>query len=326
MKGTFSTEVKNELSRVYPTKICCRKAELSAILRINGSLHIKSGSSYALHTVTENAATARLIVSWLKELFCLEINLTVRRSRLHKNSNYLIFIPDQPGLNQALNELGILDDKLGVTSTVLPRLVRKKCCALAYLRGAFLGGGFISNPKSNYHFEITTDNAMLAEGLQALLHRNQLTARINIRKRYFAVYLKNSDQIVRFLALVGAHKALLGWEDVRVVKEIRGQVNRLVNCDTANLNKAVKAALNQLEDIKVIEKEIGFRNLNRGLREFAQVRIRYPDVCLRELGQLMRPKLSKSAVAHRARRINKIADSIRASLAERKEGQKVNSN
>jgi hypothetical protein len=323
MRSAFSTEVKNELARVYPNRRCCRKAELSAILRINGSLHIKSGS-YALHTVTENAAIARVIVSWLKELFRLEIKVTVRRSRLHKNSNYLIFIPDQPGLDRALNELGILDDKLRVASTILPRLVRKKCCSLAYLRGAFLGGGFISNPKGSYHFELTTDNAMLAEGLQALLHRNQLTARINNRKRYFAVYLKNSDQIVKFLALVGAHKALLGWEDIRVFKEIREQVNRLVNCDTANLKKAVKAALDQLEDVKIIEREIGLKNLNKRLREFAQVRVRYPDVCLRELGQLMRPKLSKSAVAHRARRINKIANSIRVGLVKGKKGQKVN--
>lgn len=277
---------------------------------MDGSLHILGNERFALDVSTENAAVARLLYKYLTSVFNLRIESIVRRSVLHKANNYLIHVPHQDGIAQVLNELGILDDHMVVAPGILPRVVRKDCCAVAYLRGAFLGGGSISDPKGGYHFELTTDNAELAIDIQSLINRVGLHSKINDRKRNYAVYMKDSEEIIKFLALIGAYNALLKWEDERILKEMRSQVNRLVNCDTANLNKAVNAAAKQIDDINIVESEIGLKNLPTSLQEFARVRVEYPYVSLKELGELFSPPLSKSAVYHRARRISQLAERL----------------
>jgi hypothetical protein len=277
---------------------------------MDGSLHILGSERFSLDISTENAAVARLLYKYLTDTFGLHVESIVRRSVLHKVNNYLIHVPHQEMIGQALNELGILDDHMVVTTGIMHRLVRKDCCALAYLRGAFLGGGFISNPKGDYHFELTTDNAEFAADLQALVNRFELHSKISDRKKNFAVYMKDSEEILRFLALIGAYNALFKWEDERIIKEVRSQVNRLVNCDTANVNKVVNAAGEQIEDITLIDSRLGLEKLPPSLQEFAKVRVEYPYVSLRELGELFDPPLSKSAVYHRARRISSLAKSL----------------
>ncbi len=306
----FSTEVKSELAKLQPKRKCCRLAEASAIIHMDGSLHILGNERFALDISTENAAVARLLYKYLTVSFSLKVESIVRRSVLHKSNNYLIHVPYQDGIGQALNELGILDDHIVVAPGILPRITKKDCCAVSYLRGAFLGGGSVSSPKGDYHFELTTDNAEFAHDLQTLINRMGLHARINDRKKNFAVYIKDSGEIIEFLARIGAYNALLKWEDERVVKEMRAQVNRLVNCDTANLNKAVNAAAAQIDDIGIIESKIGIAKLPVSLQEFARVRVEYPYVSLRELGELFNPPLSKSAVYHRARRISQLAENL----------------
>lgn len=307
---SFSAEVKSELAKLQPKRRCCQLATTSAIVHMDGSLHILGNERFALDISTENAAVARLLYKYLTDSFSLKVEPVVRRSVLHKANNYLIHVPEQTSIVQALNELGVLDDRMHVVTGILQRLVKRDCCAVAYLRGAFLGGGFISSPKGDYHFELTTDNAEFAMDLQALLNRMDLNARVSDRKKNFAVYIKESESIIRFLALIGAYNALLKWEDERVVREMRGQVNRLVNCDTANVNKAVNAAAEQLDAIAVIDSELGLDTLPQSLQEFARVRVEYPYVSLRELGELFDPPLSKSAVNHRARRLSKLAKSL----------------
>lgn len=308
---TFSRLVKNELARIEPSKRCCRLAELSAIIHMDGALHIKN-KSYALHTVTENAATARMTVKLFTELFRLDTEVTTRRALLQKTNNYVVYIAPQPGLDQALNELGILDDSMQIEYGILPRLVSRECCAIAYLRGSFLGGGFVSDPQKEHHFELTTENGAHADDLEVLLRKSGFPAKISKRKRNFAVYLTESEAMARFLALVGAHSAHLKWEDVAIVREMRNRVNRLVNCETANLNKTIEAALSQINDIVVIEEEVGLGVMPRGLQEIAQARIEHPYVSLEELGELCRPSLSKSAVYHRIKRLSKMAEDLRS--------------
>ena len=208
---SFSRLVKDELARIEPSKLCCRLAELSAIVHMEGALHIQDGG-YALHTVTENAATARMTIRLFSELFQLKTEITVRRSVLHKTNSYLLYVSAQPNLDQALNELGILDDLFRIKYGILPRLTRKKCCTIAYLRGAFMAGGFISSPRKEHHFEITTDNGGFAADLQETLGKFGLPGKICRRKRNFAVYLTSSESMAEFLALVGASNALLKWE------------------------------------------------------------------------------------------------------------------
>lgn len=304
---SFTAEVKDELSRIESRRQCCLKAELAALVRIEGHLHITGPERYRIEIATETAPVARKTIKLLRGLYGLKTELTVRRSVLHKTNNYLITVVSQPSLAQALNELGILDDTLSLTYGIMTRLVRRDCCAIACLRGAFLGGGFVADPRGDFHFELTAESAAMADDLQELMARFGIHARITQRRGAYAVYLKGAEPIVTYLALVGAHRALLRTEDVRILKSMRNDVNRLVNAETANLQKSAEAALTQIEAIRVIQATRGFDSLSPALAELAALRLEHPDVSLRELGELADPPLSKSAVYHRIRRLEELA-------------------
>lgn len=304
---SFTAEVKEELSRVLPKRACCPKTELAALVRVEGTLHVTGRERYRLEIATETAPVARKTIKLLHELYGLKTELTVRRSLLHKANNYLITVPSQPKLAQALNELGILDDSLRLTYGIAPRLVKKDCCAISYLRGVFLGGGFVADPHGDFHFELTAETSQMAEDLVVLMRRFEVEARVTRRRGLYAVYLKGAEPIVTFLALVGAHRALLRTEDVRIIKSMRNEVNRLVNAETANLQKTADAAIEQVSDIRHLAETRGLASLPPALRELAELRLQHPDVSLRELGELADPPLSKSAVYHRIRRIEELA-------------------
>lgn len=286
-------------------------AELSAIIRMDGSLHLLGQDRYALQLSTENAAMARKVLRLLAELFDIHGEVTVRRSKLSGANNYLVFIPWQPRLVQALAELGVMSDSLSIRHDVAPRLVQRRCCAVAFVRGLFLGGGFVGDPVGEYHLELVTGNYFLAETAQTLLRRFGLSPKVTERRQQFAVYVKDGETIAQILAQMGASSAFLKWEDVRILKAMRSSVNRLVNCDTANLNKLIEAALAQLSDIAVIETEMGLGALSKGLHEVAVARLAYPQASVKELGEACEPQLSKSAVYHRIRRLRVLASSLK---------------
>jgi len=304
---SFTSEVKDELSRVVPKKACCPKAELAALVRVEGTLHITGNERFRLEIATETAPVARKVIKLLHELYGLKTELTVRRSVLHKTNNYLITLPSQPPLTGALTDLGVLDESLGIAYGVPARLTRRDCCAVSYLRGAFLGGGFVADPHGDFHFELTAESEELARDLVKLMGRFGIEARVTRRRGLYAVYLKGAEPIVTFLALVGAHRALLRTEDVRILKSMRNQVNRLVNAETANLQKSAEAAMSQVEVIRRLAERSGLSRLPAALRELAELRLEHPDVSLRELGELADPPLSKSAVYHRIRRLEALA-------------------
>jgi DNA-binding protein WhiA len=187
-------------------------------------------------------------------------------------------------------------------------LVKKDCCAIAYLRGVFLGGGFVADPHGDFHFELTAESEPIAHDLVDLMARFDIHARVTQRRGAYTVYLKGAEPIVDFLALVGAHRALLRTEDVRILKEMRNDVNRLVNAETANLQKTAAAAAGQVAAVRAIERARGLESLPPALREIASLRLEYPEVSLRELGELADPPLSKSAVYHRIRRLEELAE------------------
>lgn len=307
---SFTAEVKDELSRVEVVRGCCSKAELAALVRIEGTLHISGPDRYRLEVATETAPVARTVIKLLHGVYGLKTELTVRRSVLHKTNNYLITVPTQPKLPVALAELGIVGER-GLSLGIDPELVVRECCAVAYLRGAFLGGGFVADPHGDFHFELTAETEQLAEDLVVLMGRFGIEARVAKRRGMFAVYLKGAEPIITFLALVGAHRALLRTEDVRIMKSMRNDVNRLVNAEIANQQKTAEAALGQIRAIELIEEMRGMDALPPALREFARLRIKHPEVSLRELGELADPPLSKSAVYHRVRRIEEIAAELR---------------
>lgn len=309
---SFSLVTKNELARVLPRRRCCRAAELAALVKMDGSLQI-SGGRVSLNMFNHNAAVARKLFKLLKELYGVQAEVLVKKKmRLNKNNVYLVRVPPQDGITEMLRDLGMLDGNGLPGEGISQDLLRSECCRRSYLRGVFLGGGSVNNPGGTYHLEVITGNERHAGDICRLLQRFDLDARVSTRKNWYVVYLKESDQIVKCLNLMGAHTALLEFENARVVKDMRNRVNRLVNCETANLNKTVNASLRQTENIKLIAAHLGMDKLSPSLREVAELRLSFPDASLKELGEMASPPLGRSGVNHRLRKLDRIAEKIRA--------------
>lgn len=305
---SFSAMTKEELARITVPKVCCNLAELAALVRMDGTLQI-SNQVYALNVATESAPVARKIYRLAKTILELPVDIVVRRKlRLKKNNSYLVRI--YPKGQADLQKLGILDAKGDIQPGISEDLIKRRCDQKAYLRGAFLAGGSINNPEGTYHLEIITNDEHQAEGLCKLINRFRLGAKVSIRKNWHVVYLKESEHIVEFLGFIGAHHALLEFENARVLKDMRNQVNRLVNCETANLNKTVDASVRQVENIKRISSTIGLQGLPDPLREIAELRLEFPDASLKELGEMLHPKVGKSGVNHRMRKLDELAEKI----------------
>lgn len=303
---SFTAEVKDELARVPPVCSHCEKATLAALVRIEGTLFLSGQGAYRLEVSTDVPSVARLIIKLLHELYHLKTELTVRRSVLHKTPNYLIEVPAQPTLAEALRDMGVLSDE-GLELGIKPDLVEKQCCTAAYLRGAFLGSGFIANPRGDFHFEITVESEPLAEGLVALMEEKGINARIMQRRSSYMVYLKSGAAILEFLAFAGAHHCALAMENERVIKSVRNDVNRMTNAEVANQAKSASASVDQIFAIRTVLEAHGMENLPPALQEFIRLRVTYPDATLKELGERANPPLSKSAVYHRVRRIEQMA-------------------
>lgn len=307
---SFTAEVKDELSRVKPTCQNCDKSELSALLRTCGSLYVVGKKGYRLEVSTETGAVARIVIKLAHSVYNLQPELTVRRSVLHRTRNYLITLHHQPGLGEALLDMGVLSSPLELERGIKPSLVENDCCAAAYVRGMFLAGGFISHPRGDFHFEMATQYQKLAQDATALLERLGVATRLSKRRSEYTIYIKSVESMLKFLAVVQAHQSALAIESVRVVKALRNDVNRQVNAEMANQAKSSAASLAQLEQIALIEKHIGFDKLPQALADFCRLRRAYPTLNLRELGEMADPPLSKSAVYHRVRRLESLARTI----------------
>ena len=195
-------------------------------------------------------------------------------------------------------------------------LLKQNCCRRSFIRGAFLAAGSVSDPEKSYHFEIVCTVPEKARQLQELLASYDVDAKVVLRKRHYVVYIKEGSQIVELLGLMGAHISLMQLENVRIVKEMRNSVNRKVNCETANLNKTVSAAVRQAEDIRYIQEKIGLDKLPMDLEETARLRLEHTEASLKELGDMLSPKVGKSGVNHRLRKLSQIADDLREGKEE----------
>lgn len=307
---SFASETKQELANL-PLKTCCLKAELAAVLRMSGSLSF-SNKQAVLDVSTENAAIARRVFRSLKECFGLHAELLVRKKmRLKKNNVYIVRLPVR--VRHVLSELKIITGSFEMKRDISPALIQTACCKRSYLRGAFLAGGSVNHPDSaSYHLEIFTNYREHGQALVRLANDFYLNPKLIERKKGYVMYLKEGEKITDFLNIIGAHRALFKFEDVRIVKDMRNSVNRLVNCETANLNKTVVAAMKQLENIQLIDEKMGLDNLPQKLREVAILRLQHPDANLKELGELMPDgKVSKSGMNHRFRKINEIAAKLK---------------
>lgn len=310
---SFAAQVKKELTQVT-AKPCCERAELSALIQHCGFLiatDVLAEEQFILDVATENAAIARRIYTMLKPVSHQGLEVLVQRKmRLKKNNVYIVRL--RHAVFPTLNSLELLDESGGIQQEVTACSTAKHCCRKAYLRGAFLASGSINDPDSNsYHLELACKTRLHADSLFQIMQDFDLRAKVMERKRGYVVYIKEGEKIIDFLGIIGGHQALLHFEDVRIVKGMRNQVNRLVNCETANLNKTILASVRQLENIRFLREELGLERLPAKLRGVAEKRLEFPEMTLQELADSLPEQVSKSGLNHRLRKLDELAKKIR---------------
>lgn len=286
---SFSGEVKEELAKHISTARHCQMAELAALLSFCGQYGRDENGQFTIGFQTENEAVVRKSFTLLQKTFNIENDVTLSEEQMQD------FYSKFGDLSAPVSQL----------------LIKNSCCQRAFLRGAFLGTGSISDPKKGYHMEFVCTDEAKAEQLQRVIQGFGIDAKIVIRKKYYVVYLKEGAAIVDLLNIMEAHVALMNLENLRILKEMRNSINRRVNCETANISKTVSAATRQIEDIEYLRDHYGFKKLPEGLRQMAEVRLEYPDAPLKELGEYLDPPVGKSGVNHRLRKLSEIADRIR---------------
>lgn len=311
---SFSGNVKEELSEHWSSARHCQIAELAAILGLCGSIIINSRNEYRVKVHTENKAVARKVFTLIKKTFNIESDISIRRNIQKQSVSYSVVVKQHQDALRVLQAVKLIDEHLDgfeEVRIVNPIVVQQTCCKRAFIRGAFLAAGSMSDPKKAYHFEIVCAAEPMAEQIRELMSSFSMEAKIVQRKKSYVVYLKEGSQIVDILNIMEAHVSLMELENVRILKEMRNTVNRKVNCETANLNKTVSAAVKQLEDITYLRDTIGLEKLSEGLEEVALARLSHPDASLKELGALLLPPVGKSGVNHRLRKLGDLAEKVR---------------
>lgn len=312
---SFSSKVKEELSRHIGSGRHCQIAEIAAIINICGKVNIINNNEITIKVQTENAAVARKYFTLLKKTFNINVEVLIRKSKqLKKSRIYVMYITNSQIARKILMAIHIVEenkDNLRVVHRIHPLVVQGVCCKRAYIRGAFLGGGSLSDPEKTYHLEFVSQYKQHSEDLRDLINSFEMESKTIQRKKYYVTYLKEGSQIVDLLNIMEAHIALMNLENVRILKEMRNNVNRIVNCETANLKKTVSAAVRQVEDIKYIEETVGLETLPEPLEELARIRLQYTSATLKELGTMLTPSVGKSGVNHRLRKISNIAEDLR---------------
>ncbi len=309
---SFSKKVKDELFDRYPAARHCMLAELAAMTLGCGTVVFEGDRVQELEICTENEALARKYFTLLQKIFnIVDVEIRERKPNARAKGNaYSIILRKEDGVERIGRALKIEHAASGGDGFyVNPLIAQNTCCKRAYIRGGFLAGGSLSDPKKAYHFEVVFSAPEKAEQMKQIFQSFSIEAKVIRRKKYFVLYVKEGAQIVDLLNIMEAHLALMELENVRILKEVRNDVNRQVNCEAANITKTVKAAAKQLEDIRYIRDSIGFEKLPEGLCEIAKLRMEYPEASLKELGEMLSVPLGKSGVNHRLKRLGEIAKS-----------------
>ena len=286
---SFSSEVKEELSKHISPARHCQIAELAAFMHFCGQYGRDENGNYIIAFQTEKEAARRKGFTLLKKTYNIDTDVAISREQMEA------FIQKIGNLNEPVSNL----------------LIKNSCCQRAFLRGAFLSIGSMSDPQKSYHLEFVCTDEDKARQLQSVIQGFEIDAKIVLRKKYYVVYLKEGSGIVDLLNVCEAHVALMNLENLRILKEMRNSINRRVNCEAANITKTVNAATRQIEDIEYLRDYYGFQKLPDNLRQMAEVRLEYPDAPLKELGEYLDPPVGKSGVNHRLRKLSELADRLR---------------
>ena len=310
---SFASDVRGELARTPMEDACCARSELTGALLCANAITWRGRKRYAVTLTASEASTVRRYFAMLKRFYGIIGQIrALSGDTLNNQTRYQLVIPEEEayGLLQALEllEEGALFD---LRTLPVDETVRYSCCKKAFVRAAFTLCGAISHPDRNYHIEIAAPNEALAGFVVQQLNAFEIEARVSLRKSKYVVYLKRAEDISDMLSLLGAAKAMMAFENVRVKKEVSNRVNRQLNCDNSNINRSMNAAEAQIRDIRYIDEELGLDKLPRTLRDMAYTRANNPEMPLAELGELMDPPLGKSGVNARLRRISAIAEKLR---------------
>lgn len=301
---SFSSDVKKELCRCGLDSACCNRAELAAIVSFCGNVVTRT-EGVALRIRTENFDVAKRAQQLFKLVFGYNIDITERKKR-GGGSSFTIYIYEGSMLSNVSNKLGLLTSKI-IRFNINPFVVQDECCKRAYLRGAFLGGGSVTSPEKSYHFEIETHYRGLAQDLVQLFIDEEIAVKTVTRKSGIVIYIKESEAIADLIALMGATDAMIEVYNIKMEKDYKNNINRQVNCETANLKKIGNAAARQLVAIKTLMSD-GKNRIPDSLKELAAIRLEYPEASLKELGEMLTPKISKSGVNHRLQKLIELAE------------------
>lgn len=316
---SFSGDVKKELAGLIPSGRHCRIAALAAILGCIGEFEREPGGEISLTIRTDNHEVLKKYFTLLSKTLNIYGERLAEKSGVRTGRFVQKITEPQAALLELAEMLKLLQEDGTLRSRergVSPLLLKNSCCQRTFLRDTFLCTGSVSDPEREYHLEYVCAGREQAAQIRQVLQEQGIEAREIQRKKYHVVYVKDSAEIVTILNIMGAHVALMNMENSRILKEMRNSVNRRVNCEMANIEKTVTASHKQIEDILYIQSSRKYQNLPESLRQMAEVRLRYPEAALKELGNLLEPPIGKSGVNHRLRKLSEFADSLREEARE----------
>ncbi len=309
---SFSSELKEELSKISNhNNECCKMAELAGYLITNCNV-VKENGEFILKMTTENSSAIKRVYNAFKKIYGIEPITNVTRETTDNGMLFELYVSDKRDLQKIFeNSLINIDANLQIVIDDKGKIKEKECCMKAFLRGVFLGTGSIATPENANHLEIVLNNVENANFINSILHELGVNAKIIKRKKSTVLYLKDSEEISKFLIIVGSSISVLSYEQTRVMKEYRNDMNRKINCEVANMDKVATAASNQLNDIMLIKSKNRFMELSKELQDVALLREKNPEASLEKIGEMLESRLSKAGVSHRFKKIKQIADELR---------------
>lgn len=326
-QDSFSAGVKNELSKKFSPDREGLRAELCAILITAARIRTHP---WRMQIQSEQEAIIKKVFTLVEKLFRIKMSVSVRTGRgSRKWTQYMVALSDPDQVSHILTQLGLLSrsaDGVWQFERRIPQGIGEKSSSKqAYIRGAFLGCGSLADPRKTYHVEFVSAFRHHLEMLQNLMRDFELEIRMITRSRrrqdVYVLYLKEGEQIVDLLNVMQAYTALMDLENIRIEKEMRNQINRSVNCEAANLQKVVNAALKQVEDIEYLISRSGWEALPPPLAQMARVRLEHQDESLQELGRFLDPPVGRSGVNHRLRKLSRMAEDLRRELDQEEKDQ-----
>ena len=309
---SFSSELKEELSKISNhNNECCKMAELAGYLITNCNV-VKENGEFILKMTTENSSAIKRVYNAFKKIYGIEPITNVTRETTDNGMLFELYVSDKKDLQKIFeNSLINIDANLQIVIDDKGKIKEQECCMKAFLRGVFLGTGSIATPENANHLEIVLNNVENANFINSILHELGVNAKIIKRKKSTVLYLKDAEEISKFLVIIGSNISVLSYEQTRVMKEYRNDINRKINCEVANMDKVATAASNQLNDIMLIKSKNRFMELSKELQDVALLREKNPEASLEKIGEMLEPRLSKAGVSHRFKKIKQIADELR---------------